>query len=52
MPGYLPTALTFSHEPFLAEVRTASQMYCVSSASRKVGPAGYPVERLARKSAT
>src|SRR5881396_3483247 len=43
---------TFSHLANLADFRTASQTYCVSSASRKVGLAGLPLATPSRKSAT
>jgi hypothetical protein len=38
--------------PLFALASTASQTCCVSKASRKVGPAGLPVESPSRKSAT
>src|SRR5262245_7452848 len=47
-----PRYLTFTHCFFFALASTASQTFCVSSASRKVGPAGLPVSRPFRKSAT
>jgi hypothetical protein len=43
---------TFSHFLLFADLSTASQMYCVSSASRKVGEAGLPESMLEMKSAT
>ena len=43
---------TFSHFWLLADFSTASQTCWVSSASRKVGPAGWPVSSPFRKSAT
>jgi hypothetical protein len=47
-----PLYPTFVHAPLFALSSTASQIFCVSSASRKVGPAGLPVARPSRKSAT
>lgn len=43
---------TFSHCCVFADLRTASQTNCVSSASRKVGLAGLPLARPSRKSAS
>ena len=44
--------LTLTHCFFLALASTASHTFCVSSASRNVGPAGLPVSKPFRKSAT
>ena len=43
---------TSTHCPLPALESTASHTFCVSRASRNVGPAGVSPERLARKSAT
>src|SRR5437899_12323714 len=43
---------TFSHEPVFADLSTASQILCVSSASRNVGLAGFPLLNPSMKSAT
>ena len=43
---------TFSHFPVFPDFSTASQMNCVSNASRKVGLAGWPLSMPWRKSAT
>src|SRR5437016_6342678 len=43
---------TFSHRPLLPDLRTVSQIYCVSKASRNVGLAGLLEATPWRKSAT
>src|SRR4051812_39937090 len=43
---------TLSHCPVFADESTASQTRWVSSASRNVGPAGFPSAKPCRKSAT
>src|SRR4028118_1270092 len=53
MPDPGVAAQTFSAHPlFLALLSTASQTFCVSSASRNVGGQGLPLAAASRKAAT
>ena len=47
-----PPYFTFTHASERPEAMIASQIFVVSSASRKVGAAGLPVDRPSIKSAT